>query len=88
MGMWLLTQSLSQANLVAAPVESGDIASAKLVTEFLKWRMGSMDELQREAAIGANYLLQNGITFFGTYWKRETTRVFKDQPRADCSDVA
>ena len=22
--------------------------------------------------------MQNGITFFGTYWKRETTRVFKD----------
>jgi len=74
----LLSQSLSQANLVAAPVESGDIASARMVSEFLKWRMGSMTELQREAAIGANYLLQNGITFFGTYWKRETTRVFKD----------
>ena len=74
----LLSQSLSQANLVAAPVESGDIGSAKMVSEFLKWRMNSMTELPREAAIGANYLLQNGITFFGTYWKRETTRVFKD----------
>ena len=36
----LLCQSLTQANLVAAPVESGDIASAKLVSEFLRWRMG------------------------------------------------
>ena len=73
----LLTQSLTQANLVAAPVESGDVASAKLVSEFLRWRMGSMEELQREAAIGANYLLQNGLTFFGTSWKRETTRKFQ-----------
>ena len=31
-----LTQALSQANLVAAPVESGDIASAKLVSEFFE----------------------------------------------------
>ena len=73
----LLGQSLSQSNLVAAPVESGDIKSAKLVSEFLKWRMNSMEELQREAAIGANYLLQNGITFFGTHWERQTTRVFE-----------
>ena len=73
----LLGQSLTQANLVAAPIESEDIASAKLVTEFLRWRMGSMEELQREATIGANYLLQNGLTFFGTSWKRETTRTFQ-----------
>jgi len=72
-----LTQALSQANLVASPVESGDIASAKLVSEFLKWRMGTMDELMRESAIGANYLLQNGLTFFGTYWKQEKTRKFE-----------
>jgi len=72
-----LTQALSQANLVAAPVESGDIGSAKLVSEFLKWRMGTMDELMRESAIGANYLLQNGLTFFGTYWKQEKTRKFE-----------
>jgi len=74
----MLNQSLSQSNLVAAPVESGDIGSAKLVSEFLKWRMGRMEALGREGAIGANYLLQNGLTFFGTYWKRETTRVFQD----------
>ena len=73
----LLGQSLTQANLVAAPIESGDIASAKLVSEFLRWRMGTMEELSREASIGANYLLQNGLTFFGTSWKRETTRVFE-----------
>ena len=72
-----LTQALTQANLVAAPVEVGDIASAKLVTEFLRWRMGTMDELMREASIGANYLLQNGLTFFGTYWKQEKTRKFE-----------
>ena len=72
-----LTQALTKANLVAAPVESGDIASAKLVTEFLRWRMGTMDELMRESSIGANYLLQNGVTFFGTFWKQEKARKFE-----------
>ena len=72
-----LVQALTKANLVAAPVEMGDIASAKLVTEFLRWRMGTMDELMRESSIGANYLLQNGVTFFGTYWKQEKARKFE-----------
>jgi len=72
-----LTQALTKANLVAAPVESGDVASAKLVTEFLRWRMGTMDELMRESSIGANYLLQNGVTFFGTFWKQEKARKFE-----------
>ena len=72
-----LTQALTKANLVASPVESGDVASAKLVTEFLRWRMGTMDELMRESSIGANYLLQNGVTFFGTYWKQEKARKFE-----------
>jgi len=72
-----LVQALTKANLVAAPVESGDVASAKLVTEFLRWRMGTMDELMRESSIGANYLLQNGVTFFGTYWKQEKARKFE-----------
>ena len=35
-----LTQALTKANLVAAPVESGDVASAKLVTEFLPLAYG------------------------------------------------
>ena len=37
-----------------------------------------MDELMRECSIGANYLHQNGCVFFGTYWKEEKTRVFRD----------
>ena len=72
-----LVQALTKANLVAAPVEMNDIKSAKLVTEFLRWRMGTMDELMRESSIGANYLLQNGVTFFGTYWKQEKARKFE-----------
>ncbi len=56
----LLKSSLSKGNIVAAPVESGDIATAKQVTEFMRWRMSTMDELPREAGVAANYLLRRG----------------------------
>ena len=40
------------------------------------------DELNDGTSSGGRHrsklFIQNGITFFGTYWKRETTRVFKD----------
>ena len=59
-----LTQALTKANLVAAPVESGDVASAKLVTEFLRWRMGTMDELMRESSIGGElFIAERGKPF-------------------------
>mgnify|MGYP003132730165 CR=1 FL=1 len=72
----LLKSSLNKANLVAAPVESGDISTAKTVTEFMRWRMSTMDELPREAGVAANHLLETGICFLGVYWKREVRRIF------------
>jgi hypothetical protein len=72
----LLKSSLNKGNLVAAPVESGDISTAKLVTEFMRWRMSTMDELPREAGVAANHLLETGICFLGVYWKREIRRIF------------
>jgi hypothetical protein len=73
----ILKSSLNKGNLIASPVESGDITSAKMVTEFIRWRMSSMDELPREAGVAANYLLEQGICIIGTYFSREVTRVFK-----------
>jgi len=73
----LLAGSLKKGNLVAAPTESGDIGSARMVTEFMQWRMSTMDELPREAGVAANYLLETGIAFLGVYWKREVRRVYE-----------
>ena len=73
----ILKSSLNKGNLIASPVESGDITSAKMVTEFIRWRMSSMEELPREAGVAANYLLEQGICIIGTYFSREVTRVFK-----------
>ena len=73
----LLKSSLSKGNIVAAPVESSDIASSSIVTNFMRWRMSSMEELPREAGVAANYLLEQGVAFLGVYFKREVTRVLK-----------
>lgn len=73
----LLKSSLNKANLVAAPVESGDISTAKTVTDFMRWRMDSMTELQREAGVAANYLLEQGLCVLGVYWKREVRRTYQ-----------
>ena len=47
----LLKSSLTKGNIVAAPVESSDIASSSIVTNFMRWRMSSMNELPREAGV-------------------------------------
>lgn len=73
----LLKSALTRGNLVAAPVESGDITTAKLVTDFMQWRMSTMTELPREAGVAANLLLETGVAFLGVYWKREVTRVYE-----------
>jgi len=73
----LLKSSISKSNLIAAPVESGDIASSAIVQNFIKWRISTMEELPREAGVAANYLLEQGVCFLGVYFKREVTRVLK-----------
>ena len=73
----LLTSSLNKGNLLASPVESGDIPTAKTVTDFMRWRLDSMSELPREAGVAANLLLEQGIAFLGIYWKREVKRIYK-----------
>ena len=74
----MLKSSLRRSNMVASPVESGDVKSAQLVTQFMRWLVFTrMEELEREAGIAANHLLEKGLTVLGIYWKREVTRVYR-----------
>lgn len=73
----ILKSSVKKANIVASPVETSDISSSAIVSNFMKWRVSTMDELPREISIGANYLQENGICFFGVSFKREVTRVLR-----------
>ena len=74
----MLKSSLRRSNLVASPVESSDVASSQLVTQFMRWLVFTrMEELDREAGIAANHLMEKGLTILGIYWKREVSRVYR-----------
>ena len=73
----LLKSAITKSNLIAAPVESGDIASASIVTNYMRWRLSSMEELNRECSVAANYMLENGIAFLGVSFKQEVNRVLE-----------
>lgn len=73
----LLKSSISKGNLVASPVESGDITTSAIVSSFMRWRLQTTPEFEREVSIGANFLLEQGITFFHIGFRHEVTRVLK-----------
>ena len=72
----LFISSLNRANVRAFPVEFGDIAQAKVVSNFLKWMTSSgyIPRFSREMELGANYLLERGILITYVGWHREDRR--------------
>ncbi|MDC0157331.1 hypothetical protein OAK38_06195 [Verrucomicrobia bacterium] len=73
----LLKTALKKGTVIAAPVESSDVKSARLVGDFCKWRLNSLTELPREAGVAANNLLQYGSCFLGVYFERRVRRVYQ-----------
>ena len=73
----LLKSAVNRGNLIASPIESNDIATSAIVTQFMRWRMTTMEELPREVGVAANYLLEQGFCFLGVHFRREVTRVLK-----------
>jgi len=72
----LFVSSLSRANVRAFPVEMGDIARSKIVSNFMKWMVSSgyIPRFRREMELGANYLLERGILITYIGWHREDRR--------------
>lgn len=80
----LLKSALTKSNLSAAPVESNDIASAGIVTQFLRWLMFSrMTEMGPQSEILANYMLEKGLGILGVYWKKEVRRTYRTLTKVD-----
>ncbi|BAQ84574.1 putative head-tail connector protein [uncultured Mediterranean phage uvMED] len=73
----LLKSAVTRGNLIASPVESNDISTASIVTQFMRWRLSTMEELPREVGVAANYLLEQGFCFIGISFRREVTRELK-----------
>ena len=69
----MFASSLSRANVRAFPVNSKDLARAKVVSGFLKWMVSSgyIPRFKKEMELGANYLLERGILVTYVGWQRE-----------------
>ena len=68
----LLKSSLRKGNLVAAPVESGDITTAKLVTEFMQWRLGSIPKIFEDGVFDYEFSIQKNVHTFIDHHNAET----------------
>lgn len=69
----MFMSSLNRANIRAYPVEAGDTAKAKVVSNFLKWMStsGYIPRFKQEMELGANYLLERGMLITYVGWHRE-----------------
>ena len=69
----LFLSAMKRANIRAFPVEVGDIARSKMVTNFLKWmiKSGYISRFNEEMELGANYLLERGLLITYVGWHRE-----------------
>lgn len=70
-------RAVTTGNLKAVPTESGDIRVSSLVSRYMKWTLGNMEEFQREVTILANNMLMYGASVLGVYWKRKIDRYYE-----------
>lgn len=72
----MVMSAMRRANLVATPVETGDVERASVVSMFLKWLMNArMPDFHREMERGVNSLLQNGMMVTYVYWDARDQRI-------------
>ena len=74
----MLMSVMKRANLVATPVESGDVERAAVVQNFMKWMIQvKMENLLREYERGFNHLLEKGIMVHYVYWEQKEQKVLE-----------
>ena len=83
----LFISSMKRANVRAYPVEMGDIARSKLVSNFLKWMVSSgyIPRFAQEMELGANYMLERGLLITYVGWHREDRRFLQ---KLDINQIA
>ena len=81
----MFMSSLNRANIRAYPVEAGDTAKAKVVSNFLKWMStsGYIPRFKQEMELGANYLLERGMLITYVGWHREDRTFLQRAYRRD-----
>jgi len=76
----LCMTALAKSNIRAFPVESHDIARAKVVSGFMKWMVNSgyIARFKQEMEFGANMLFERGIFISYVGWQREDRRFLQN----------
>lgn len=72
----VLKRAVGSGNLKAVPTEANDVRIAGLVSRYMKWTLGTIEEFQRETTILANNMLMYGSSVLGVYWKRNVDRYY------------
>ena len=68
----LFMSALSRANIRAYPVESGDMARARVVSSFLKWMSSTyIPQFRKQMELGGNYFLERGLMITYVGWQKE-----------------
>ena len=71
----LCLTSLNRANIRAYPVETGDMAQAKVISSFLKWMIASyIPRFKQEMELASNYLFERGLMITYVGWDREKNK--------------
>ena len=68
----LLMTALWEADITALAHKPESAPDAYLAAQFMRWLMTQMTELDDEAELAANTMLQGGIFSVGVYWREET----------------
>lgn len=67
----LYRMAFKKANLVAYPVDGGDLKRAKLVSNFMRWLIQTqMKDVDREIELLANYINEKGVAVSGQFWEK------------------
>ena len=84
----MLMSVMKRANLVATPVESGDVERAAVVQNFMKWMVQvKMENLLREYERGFNHLLEKGIMVHYVYWEQQEQKVLETIELSEIAEV-
>lgn len=79
----MFLSALARANIRAYPVEMGDVARSRVVSNFLKWMIACyIPGFVRNMELSANYLLEKGIAVTYVGWLKED-RTFKQMLSLD-----
>ena len=73
----MLVKSLLRGNLTAIPVEGNDIERDRMISQFMKWMLTQVDDIDRQARVLASYQEERAIGVMGVFWDTKVEEVMQ-----------